>query len=85
MQVGNGGLSDAVIAKIGAELDYHELIKVKVGKEAPVTAEAAAGEIGERTGAGVAQIIGRTVVLYRPSPEEPKIVLPKPSEDDGET
>jgi RNA-binding protein len=54
-----------------------ELLKVKVLESAPDEA----GEIADRIVAEledvhVAQTIGRTVVLYRPDPEEPEIELP---------
>jgi RNA-binding protein len=78
--VGAAGLSEAVLAKVGAELDNHELIKVKVAKEAPVDVGRGAGELAERTRSEVAQIIGRTVVLYRARAEKPTIVLPVRSE-----
>lgn len=77
VQIGNQGVSDAVIAKVAEELENHELIKVKVGKEAPDEVDAAAAALGERTGAHVAQIIGRTVLLYKRRRKDPQIRLPK--------
>jgi len=74
--IGNGGITQAVERKVDIELENHELIKVKVLQGAPLSAKAAAPLLEERLGAQVAQIIGRTVVLYRPREEDPEIVLP---------
>lgn len=76
VQVGQAGLSDALVAKVDAELEHHELIKIKVGQDAPISAKEAAPALEARTGGVVAQVIGRTVVLYRARSEDPDIVLP---------
>jgi len=76
VQVGQAGLSDALVRKVDTELETHELIKIKVGQEAPVGAKEAAPLLAERTGGEVAQVIGRTIVLYRARAEDPDIVLP---------
>ena len=75
--VGAGGLTEAVLSKVGAELENHELIKVKVSQGAPLKAKEAAALLEERTGGQVAQVIGKTVVLYRRRKEKPDIVLPE--------
>jgi RNA-binding protein len=76
LQVGHEGVSDALVQQADALLEARELIKVRVGDNAPkdrhVTAEALAG----RTRAHLAQVIGRTALLYRRRPEDPTIVLP---------
>ncbi len=76
VQVGQAGVSDAVVAKIHEELENHELIKVKVAETAPEGAKVIAPVLAERTASEVAQIIGRTIVLYRARKEDPEIVLP---------
>jgi RNA-binding protein len=54
-----------------------ELLKVKVLEGAPVDAQAAAAEITRQNPhVQVPQVIGRTIVLYRPSPDNPEIRLP---------
>ena len=74
--VGNAGVSEAVIKKIGDELENHELIKVKVAKESPIAPADAGAMIVEQTGAALAQLIGRTLVLYRARKKKPTIKLP---------
>ncbi len=75
--VGGGGISDAIVAKVDAELENHELIKVKIGKESPIEKSEAGRILVERTGASLAQIIGRTLVLYRRRKKNPEIRLPR--------
>ena len=80
VQVGVGGVTPALVAKVEAELENHELIKVKVSKDSPVGTEAAAAIVIDGTNARLAQIIGRTLVLYRARKEKPAIKLPPGSD-----
>ena len=74
--IGKAGLSDSLLAEVDAALTAHELIKVKVSREAPVETKQSGAELAESLGAQVAQTIGHIVVLYRKHPKKPKIVLP---------
>ena len=77
VQVGNEGITEAVVASVEDALNTRELLKVKVLDAAPVTARDAAAQLADRVeGARVPQVIGRTVVLYRPFDDEPVIRLP---------
>ena len=76
VQVGHEGVSDAVVGQADRQLATHELIKVKVGESSPQDRHEAAELLAERTGAQVAQVLGRTVLLYRRRKESPGIVLP---------
>jgi RNA-binding protein len=76
VQIGVAGLTDGVALQIDGALEIHELIKVKVAKEAPIDADAVGGPL-EAIGAALAQRIGRTVVLYRPRRQDPAIRLPR--------
>lgn len=51
-------------------------MKIKVGESADVDRHEAAETIASRTHSEVAQVLGYTVLLYRPDPDEPAIVLP---------
>lgn len=77
VHVGKGGMSDTIVKQADDALAARELIKGKVLETAPSSAREAAEELAAATGATVVQVIGRTFVLYRPAPEEPKIVLPR--------
>ncbi len=77
VQIGHAGLTSAVTTAIQQALETHELIKVKVSTEAELDADAMAPELEKSCDAQVAQVIGRTVVLYRRRDQEPTIVLPR--------
>ena len=77
VHVGKGGMSDTIVKQADDALAARELIKGKVLETAPESAREAAEALAEATNAAVVQVIGRTFVLYRMSPDEPKIVLPR--------
>lgn len=77
MQLGKGGIDDGVLAAVDAALTQHELIKVRVGTEAPEERHDAAAQLAAGTSSAVAQVLGRTILLYRRHPKKPKIKLPQ--------
>ena len=72
VQVGKDGVTDAVVRQLEEALLAHELVKVKVGTETPEDRFEAAEALGARTDAQLAQILGRTVLVYRRHPEHPR-------------
>ena len=76
LQIGHEGVSDAVVAQANAQLRRHELIKVRVLESSPLHRQEAAEELSSRTGADLAQVLGRTFLLYKRDPEKPRIELP---------
>jgi RNA-binding protein len=75
--VGGDGVSGALLDSLAEAFHTRELLKVKVQEGAPLDARAAADEIARRVaGVHVAQVIGRTIVLYRPFPDDPQVRLP---------
>jgi RNA-binding protein len=72
VQVGKEGVSDAVLAQLDAQLAAHELVKVRIGTESPEDRFEAAERLGAAAGAQIAQILGRTVLVYRRHPETPR-------------
>jgi RNA-binding protein len=83
LHVGHEGVSEAVVGQADAQLESHELIKVRVGDSAPADRHATAEDLARRTGAHLAQVLGRTALLYRPRRTEPTIVLPGDEEEAG--
>ena len=83
VQIGRGGLTDAVITAIGQALDSHELIKIKVGSASDLERQEAADQAAQATGSQVAQVLGNTALLYRAHPERPVIQLPAREERPG--
>ena len=76
LHVGHEGVTDAVVLQAEALLEAHELIKVRVGDNAPEDRHATAEDLAARSRAHLAQVLGRTALLYRRRREDPTIVLP---------
>ena len=75
-QVGQRGVHASVVEKIKEELEHHELIKVKVGQDSLDSSKEVGAQLAEACDAFVAQVIGRTILLYRPREKDPEITLP---------
>ena len=75
IQLGEKGLTEAVIAEIGRALDAHELIKVRAGSMERDAREATLAEICGRLDAQPVQHIGKVLVLYRQKPETSSLLL----------
>lgn len=69
--LGTGGLTPAVLQEVEVHLKAHELIKIKASQSGREERNAVLGEICEALGAAPVQHIGKTLVVYRPRPEEP--------------
>jgi RNA-binding protein len=69
--VGKEGLSPALLKSLAAALNAHELIKLKLGQNCPISRDRAGEELVTETGAALVQIIGRMILLYRPNPDLP--------------
>jgi RNA-binding protein len=76
LQIGHEGITDAVVAQANTQLRRHELIKVRVLESSPLDRREAAEDLSARTGAALAQVLGRTFLLYKRDPEKPRIELP---------
>ena len=75
LYIGKDGITDNTIKECYDALEARELIKGCVQQGAPVTAREALTELCEKTGAEPIQQIGRRFVMYRPSRENPKIII----------
>jgi RNA-binding protein len=76
VQIGKGGIDDGLVAAVEQALVDHELVKIKLGEHAEVDRHEAAVELAAKTKSEVAQVLGHTLLLYRPDPEKPTIQLP---------
>jgi RNA-binding protein len=76
VQVGHEGITDALVSHASEQLRRHELIKVRVLESSPLDRREAADALSARTGAALAQVLGRTFLLYLRDPEKPRIELP---------
>jgi RNA-binding protein len=76
VQIGKAGIDDGVVAAVDRALTDHELVKIKLGDAAGLDRHDAAEAIAQKTTSEVAQVLGNMLLLYRPRPDEPTIVLP---------
>jgi RNA-binding protein len=72
VQIGKEGMTEALLRQLDAQLLAHELVKVKVGTESPEDRFEVADRLAGEAGAQVAQVLGRTVLVYRRHPEKPR-------------
>ncbi|MCR5670274.1 MAG: ribosome assembly RNA-binding protein YhbY [Butyrivibrio sp.] len=76
-QIGKSSVSPEVVDAIAETFNTKELIKVAILKNCADDVKEVAQTVSERTRATLVQVIGRKFVLYKPFPDEPKIVLPR--------
>ncbi|WP_298433096.1 ribosome assembly RNA-binding protein YhbY [Geobacter sp.] len=74
--VGKADISESLTRETDEALAHHELIKVKILESCLMDRHDVAEELAAACGADVAQVLGRTFLLYRPA-KEPKITLPR--------
>ena len=75
VNLGKHGLSHETKNEIDIQLLEHELIKLKVLDSCPISKKECADLLNKENSLEVVQIIGKTLTLYCPHPEEPKIEL----------
>ncbi len=75
-QVGKASLTPELTAAVEEALEKRELIKLSVLKNCFDDPKEIAVILSERTRSDVVQVIGKKIILYRPSKKEPKIQLP---------
>jgi RNA-binding protein len=74
IQVGEGGLSEAVMKALDDALEHHELVKVRLRQ--PDDKKGAAAALAESSQAELCGLVGHTVILFRRNAEKPKIDVP---------
>lgn len=74
--IGNGGVSDGVVAETLRALGDHELIKVRLPGLPRDERDAALADLARKTEAALVGRIGHVAILYRARPDLPRIVLP---------
>ena len=77
VQIGKGSVTPEVVDSVREAIDKRELIKVSVLKNCFDDMRQIADLLAERTRSQVVQVIGRKIVLYKPSKDDPKIELPR--------
>jgi RNA-binding protein len=72
VQVGDSGVTEGVISATSQALEDHELVKIRIADEREGREEAIEA-LAEGTGAEVAQVLGRTALLFKRRTKKPKI------------
>ncbi len=75
LYIGKEGITDHTVKECYDALEARELIKGCVQQGAPISAREALTELCSKTGAEPIQQIGRRFVMFRPSRENPRIVI----------
>ena len=79
IQIGKKEIEAGLIAETSLALAHHELVKVKLLESCILDRHEASEELASATGSSIAQVLGKTFLLYRPA-DEPKLVLPASAE-----
>jgi RNA-binding protein len=78
LHIGKSGVTDSTVEAVQDALSTRELLKVKVLDIAPDGAlETGDALVKLLDDTHLVQVIGRTLILYRPDPEQPEIRLPR--------
>ena len=75
-QIGKSSLTPTMVDAVSQALEKRELVKMSVLKNCFDDPKELAEMISERTKSAVVQVIGKKIVLYRPSKKNPQIELP---------
>ena len=74
-QLGKSGITDTSVDMFDKALTAHELIKIDVMKNVTTEIMELALDLSSKLKAEVVNVIGRTILLYRKNPKNPKIKL----------
>ena len=77
LNIGKSSLTPEINESVNEALEARELIKISVLKNCLEEPKEIASVLSERTKSQVVQVIGRKIVLYRPSKTHKKIELTK--------
>jgi RNA-binding protein len=69
VHVGHQGVTDALVQSLDDALRTHVLVKVALNRTVESKPRELAGELANRVGAEVVQVIGKTATLFRENPE----------------
>jgi RNA-binding protein len=68
--IGKEGIGDGTITNVENTFNTKELVKIKIHESCPLDKDEVVERLCIKTGAELVQTIGRTLLLYRPFPEE---------------
>jgi len=75
LQVGKGGIQEALIQQVKDALKKRELIKMRVLDNCPLDTKEAAVQLAEATKSEVVQVIGSRFILFKRNPQNMVVQL----------
>jgi RNA-binding protein len=75
IRIGKEGITEGVLKQIDEALTARELIKIALEKNCEIEPKEAIAYICEKLNAEPVQVIGRKIVIYRMSEENPRIQI----------
>ncbi|ADQ04504.1 protein of unknown function UPF0044 [Caldicellulosiruptor owensensis OL] len=75
VRIGKEGITERVLKQIDEALSARELIKIALEKNCEIEPKQAIAHICEKLNAEPVQVIGRKIVIYRMSEENPRIQI----------
>ncbi|WAM30917.1 ribosome assembly RNA-binding protein YhbY [Caldicellulosiruptor naganoensis] len=75
VHIGKEGITDRVLRQIDEALCARELIKISIEKNCKIEPKEAIAIVCEKLNAEPVQVIGRKIVIYRRSEENPRIQI----------
>ncbi|MCB0833499.1 MAG: YhbY family RNA-binding protein [Bacteroidetes bacterium] len=77
ISVGKAGITENTLLSVRNGFNTAELLKIKVQDGCQIEKDEVGEIIAKGVGASVVQVLGSTVLFYRPHPDHPKINLPQ--------
>ena len=74
--LGKDGISDALLNSLGDAFNNRELVKVRIEKSCELERKEAGDQLAQAAAAHMVQVLGNTLLLYRPDPDKPEIKIP---------
>ena len=74
--LGKDGISDALLNSLKEAFNNRELVKVRIEKSCELKRKEAGRLLAQAAAAHMVQVLGHTLLLYRPDPDNPEIKLP---------
>ena len=75
--VGKSGICETLVQSLNNVFNKNELVKVRIEKNCAIEKRELASLLVDASNAYLVQILGNTILLYRPDKEKPLIDLPR--------
>ncbi len=72
--IGQNGVNETVLQAIDEAFSTQELIKIKLQEGFPGERRETGRDLAEKTQTQLVQVLGKTILLYREHPEEPRLL-----------